>query len=81
MNYESIEGGVLWGTKMNKSGIMGFVDKWWIFWSRVGAIFGFIGFILAVISIIIAVVGVSGDKESYSYGAVSRLRHVMRTTV
>lgn len=79
--YSEIDGGVLWGTQMNDHGFMGFVDKWWIFWSRIGAIFGVIGFFIALITLILSIVGIIGGKESYSYGAVSRLRHTMNTTI
>lgn len=65
-------GGKFWNEKMNDSGFMGFVDKWWIFWNRVGVV---LAIVLLIISIIVSIIAIFTGKESFS---TSRLRHQNR---
>ena len=71
MSYSgSLNGGVeLWSEKMNEKGFMGFVDKWWIFWSRIGTI---ISMVLLIVAIIVSVYTIFIGKESFN---TSRLRY------
>ena len=62
-----------WNADMNDSGFMGFVDKWWIFWSRIGTIMMFV-FLIPIIIISIVVIAM-GSKESFG---TSRLRYQNR---
>lgn len=75
MSYnDTLNGGddKLWNEKMNDSGFMGFVDRWWIFWNRVGTI---LSIILLIITILVSIVVICKGKESFD---TSRLRHQNR---
>lgn len=74
MSYNStLNGGAeFWSEKMNNKGFMGFVDKWWIFWTRIGTI---ISIVLLIISIVISAITIFTGKESFYTG---RLRHQNR---
>lgn len=62
---------VLWNERLNSDGFMGFIDRWWIFWNRIGTILSFV----ALIAIIIIKLMPCG-KEQYKVNAsTSRLRH------
>lgn len=65
-------GGKLWNEKMNDSGFMGFVDKWWIFWNRVGTI---LAIVLLIISIVVSIIAIFTGKEAFN---MSRLRNQNR---
>ena len=65
-------GGKFWNEKMNDEGFMGFVDKWWIFWNRVGVV---LAIVLLIISIIVSVITIFAGKESFN---TSRLRNQNR---
>ena len=56
MSYNELSGGgKFWNEKMNETGFMGFVDKWWIFWNRVGVVFAIVCLIISIISSILVI--------------------------
>lgn len=65
-------GGKFWSEKMNDEGFMGFVDKWWIFWNRVGTV---MVIVLLIVSILVSIFTISKGTESFG---TSRLRHQNR---
>lgn len=67
----------LWSTDMNKDGFMGFVDKWWIFWNRIGVIIALIGLTLSILTSIVAIVTGKQQLEE-SYKAPRRYRYRRR---
>lgn len=70
MSYDELSGGgKFWNAKINETGFMGFVDKWWIFWNRVGVSFAIVFLIISIISSILVILT---GKESFK---TSRLRH------
>jgi hypothetical protein len=73
MSYNEFSGGGhFWGTEMNEHGFMGFVDKWWIFWHRIGTALSIICFILAIVTSFVAFVF---GKETFN---ANRARHQNR---
>lgn len=67
-------GGKFWGTQINETGFMGFVDKWWLFWSRVNTILFFIFFIPMIIISIISLAS-GGGKESFITDKLRQLKN------
>ena len=62
---------VLWNERLNSDGFMGFIDRWWIFWNRIGTILSFVALIAIIIIKLIRC-----GKEQYKVNAsTSRLRH------
>lgn len=62
---------VLWNERLNSDGFMGFIDRWWIFWNRIGTILSFVALIAIIIIKLIRC-----SKEQYKVNAsTSRLRH------
>lgn len=65
---------VLWNERLNSDGFMGFIDRWWIFWNRIGTILSFVALIAIIIIKLIRC-----SKEQYKFNAsTSRLRHQNR---
>lgn len=62
----------MWNERMNEKGFMGFVDRWWIFWNRVG---GIISIIFIIAALVTAIAAIFVSKEPYG---TSRLRHQNR---
>ena len=65
-----VSGGVLWSSKINDDGFMGFVDKWWMFWNRVSVIVLIVCLCVSAVSSLIALF--IETKETFY---TSRLRH------
>lgn len=68
--------GTFWGTELNESGFMGFVDKWWILMNRICAILSIVCLCVLVVEGLEVVV--LGKKEGFY---TSRLRHLNKRYV
>ena len=64
MSYDELSGGgKFWSEKMNETGFMGFVDRWWIFWNRVGTV---LAIVFLIISIITSIIVIFMGKETFN---------------
>lgn len=75
----------LWSTEMNTEGFMGFVDKWWIFWNRVGVIIALVGLTLSIVTSLLTILQgkkeiekEKEEKEGYTRNKFKRLRRFRR---
>lgn len=71
----------IWDTRIHDKGFLGFVDRFWLFWTRVSTILIIFSIIVSLIVTFVTWVNTFCDKESYSYKAVSRLRNAMQSEV